>query len=251
MLHEAGLFNEESVEVIHEIIRAGDDVNQFNEYGYTPLAVASATGNPHLVCILLEHRADPTVGCIGQSELPLHHAARFGHKTVLDFLLPLMHQAGMVDKPNRRGEPPLHLAAAGGHFGVVKALIRARASPVSGNWMMGGVTPLHAAAADGNLDTIEFLLDQDAPVDATDRRGRTPLQIACLRGDADLISLLLRFRANPLHRDSEGSTPLDLVPVDHPARERAIVSLRAFSRPPPEPIRTDASLWSKDARSIL
>lgn len=249
--YEAANFDEYSIQAIYEAIRDGEDVNQFTVHGYTPLAVAAATGSADLVAFLLEKGADVRMACIGRSESPLHHAARFGHRLVLELLLPHAIAHGLIDRPNNTGHPPLHLACAAGHFNVVKILLRAKASPSSCNHVMGGVTPLHAAVGEDNAETIEFLLDKDAEIDQPDRHGRSPLHTAALRCNTEVMSVLLRSRANPVYRDPDGVTPMDLVPVDHKGRERALQMLNAFSRRPPEPPRTDPDFWRRDERSLF
>lgn len=46
-------------------------------------------------------------------------------------------------------------------------------------------TPLHAAAGKGLSDTITFLLDQDADINAADEAGYSPLLDALYNGRGD------------------------------------------------------------------
>lgn len=52
-------------------------------------------------------------------------------------------------------------------------------------------TPLMYAAEYGNLETVRFLLDRGADVNALDKRNLAPLYIAASRGDAGIVSLLI------------------------------------------------------------
>jgi ankyrin repeat protein len=52
-------------------------------------------------------------------------------------------------------------------------------------------TPLMFAVEHGELDTVRFLLDHGADVNALDKRGVAPLFIAAWRGHAGIVSLLI------------------------------------------------------------
>lgn len=52
-------------------------------------------------------------------------------------------------------------------------------------------TPLMYAVQYGEIETVRFLLDRGAKVNALDRRGLTPLILAAGKGQSDMISLLL------------------------------------------------------------
>ena len=69
-----------------------------------------------------------------------------------------------------------------------------------------GSTLLHHAAAFGAIDTVRYLLDQGANVNATNRRRSTPLHWA-IHDDAKVRLLVLRG-ANVNARQVEGITPL-------------------------------------------
>lgn len=229
-----------SVEYIYELLREGQDVNECNELGHTPLAAAAATGNAPLVSLLLERHADPTRRSVDQGELPLHFAARRGHRVVCALLLPGISDAGLVDEPSNTGHPPLHLAAAGGHVEVIRLLVRSGAKADSRNMALGGITALHAAVAGCHAEVAEALLDNRVPVDAPDRLGRGALHTAALRCDAPMVSLLLRARADSNRKDPDGRAPLDLVPSEGAGRDRVVKLLSAYSRSLPARPRTDA-----------
>ena len=55
-----------------------------------------------------------------------------------------------------------------------------------------------------------LLLENDAPVDAEDKKRTTPLQHAAANGNTDCISILLDEGAKIDHTDEDGKTCLDL-----------------------------------------
>lgn len=63
-------------------------------------------------------------------------------------------------------------------------------------------TPLHLAAMAGCLESIAFLLDEGADLEARDYRGRVPLHLAAEAGRAEAVELLLDRGA-----DIEASEP--------------------------------------------
>lgn len=79
-------------------------------------------------------------------------------------------------KKSREGLPPVHLAAAGGHLGVLKSLAMhgAKMEATDGR----GRTALHAAVVGGQADVIPFLVKSGVPVDAKDAEGLTAFELA-------------------------------------------------------------------------
>jgi ankyrin repeat protein len=233
--------NPSVIEDIYRLIWQGEEeVNQRNYSGFTPLAVAAAAGDGPLTALLLERRADVSISSVDRSELPLHHAARFGRDNVVVLLAEITKLAGLIDAPNTLGFPALQLAAAGGHLDIVKLLLKLRASASSRNQLRGGVTALHGAILAGATELAEILMLFGAEVDATDQLGRSPLYGAAQRCDAQCLALLLRNRADPHQRDQSGITPLDMVPIDHMYREKVVNLLTSFKRGIPVGRRCDS-----------
>jgi ankyrin repeat protein len=75
------------VEQMEKLLVQGADVNARNAYGWTPLHVAAAGGDPTVVALLLRHRANVHAQShIGTT--PLDNATMRGsRKTVIDLLL--------------------------------------------------------------------------------------------------------------------------------------------------------------------
>ncbi|NXL99904.1 ANR16 protein, partial [Tyrannus savana] len=97
----------------------------------------------------------------------VHHAARLGHRDVLEFLL---RELGMdPEAANRDYKRPLHEAASMGHGRCVS-----------------------------------FLLDSGASVDCLKKGDWTPLMMACTRRNLQVIRSLVEHGANPLLRNKDG-----------------------------------------------
>lgn len=48
------------------------------------------------------------------------------------------------------------------------------------SWIQFGCTALHRGASTGNSELCEFLIEEGAEVDSTDRSGQTPLMTAVI-----------------------------------------------------------------------
>src|ERR1035441_8858139 len=106
------------------------------------------------------------------------------------------------------GEMPLHWAAMGGHKDVVEFLLANNASVNATNTL--GWTSLHFAASDGHNDMAELLLAHEADVNAKNSEGETPLHWAARNGHKDVVKLLLANNADVNAKDNKGITPLNL-----------------------------------------
>ncbi|XP_027765289.1 ankyrin repeat domain-containing protein 16 [Empidonax traillii] len=97
----------------------------------------------------------------------VHHAARLGHRHVLEFLV---RELGMdVEAANADYKRPLHEAASMGHG-----------------------------------DCVSFLLESGAGVDCLKKGDWTPLMMACTRSNLQVIRSLVEHGANPLLRNKDG-----------------------------------------------
>ncbi|XP_039990473.1 poly [ADP-ribose] polymerase tankyrase-2-like isoform X5 [Xiphias gladius] len=108
----------------------------------------------------------------GRKSTPLHFAAGFGRKDVVDFLL----QNG--------------------------ANVHARDD--------GGLISLHNACSFGHAEVVRLLLHHGADANARDNWNYTPLHEAAIKGKIDVCIVLLQHGAEPTIRNTDGRTALDL-----------------------------------------
>ena len=100
----------------------------------------------------------------------------------------------------------LRVAAAKGHFDVVRLLIE-QSAEVDGR-TSNNSTPLRAAAVDGHLDIVRCLVENGADVNARNNFNSTPLMITCHSGQLDVASYLVKHGANINLQDDDGRSCL-------------------------------------------
>jgi ankyrin len=213
--------------LVRIFVEHGADINAKDGQGNTPLDVAYLIDNKDIIRFLLskgaqgERKERPERGpIIGEQELltevrniasqggdlnrlesigapPLHLAAMYGYKSVVDFLL--QHGVG-VDSSAEGAPTALHAAAMYSQFEIAKILID-HGADVNAVAPEEGVTPLHSTlmAKEQNLDLVRLLLDSGANANAVTLEHRfTPLQLALWSKDAgpNIIDLLIEYGAD-------------------------------------------------------
>ena len=183
------------LEVVKVLVSAGADVNARNTGvagGSTPLHMASGHRNREpIMQLLIDNGAKVnTKGMLNAT--PLHIASLSGYPTNINLLL--KHGADIAAVKDG-GATALHEAARGGtdNASAVEALIAAKADvkAVDGR----GQTALHLAASEGNQGAVKVLLANGADVNAKDKKDRTPIYYASRRRKQEVVELLKKAGA--------------------------------------------------------
>ncbi len=150
-------------------LAAGADVNGRDQFGNSPILLASTFGDVNAVNLLISH----------------------GSK---------------VDVPNDRQETPLMWAAARGHMAIVRVLVDKGAAVKSLNKL--GQSALHLASGGEKVEMVEYLLSKGAEVNLKSKLDKTPLDEALAAKNSAIIDLLKRHGARPgKEPDTRISTP--------------------------------------------
>lgn len=169
---------------------------------------------------LLLAKADPN-SSDSWGRRPLHLAAAQG---VAGLIRALISHKALLDAPEG-GETPgrtaLHLAVRGGWNIIVRLLLEARAEPNCCD--ADGETPLMTCVSDGNMEAMKMLLESGAKIDIVDAEEGVPTSSALLRAVerenvSELVEFLVKSRANVAARDKERNQPLHLAIMHGDAR---------------------------------
>ncbi|CAM0875473.1 unnamed protein product [Alopecurus aequalis] len=174
----------------------GFSVDDGSKEGITALAAATMDERMDVMRYLLDHGADPNKQH-SSFFTALHCAATKGRDEAAQLLL---SRGARVDI-GPSDVTPLHVAAAGGKFGVIKVLLEHHADPNKVS-KIGG-TPLSEALCATEkglpesvvLKCVKLLVEADADVNSTN--NQTPLIIATTYGLADCVKYLLKAGADP------------------------------------------------------
>uniref|UniRef100_A0AAQ5YS74 Poly [ADP-ribose] polymerase n=1 Tax=Amphiprion ocellaris TaxID=80972 RepID=A0AAQ5YS74_AMPOC len=107
-----------------------------------------------------------------------------------------------------RKSTPLHFAAGFGRKDVVEHLLQTGANVHARD--DGGLIPLHNACSFGHAEVVSLLLCQGADPNARDNWNYTPLHEAAIKGKIDVCIVLLQHGADPNIRNTDGKSALDL-----------------------------------------
>ncbi|KAK1371766.1 PGG domain-containing protein [Heracleum sosnowskyi] len=159
-----------------------------------------------------------------QKDTFLHVAASFGHEDFSGFIAD--HFRDLITCKNLKGDSALHLAARGGHLGVVKVISNCQKSLYSDfNRDDGllltdeermkllekgleervaendeGSTPLHEALLNDHMEIVDYLIKGN--VEAAyhvNKEGKSPLYMAVEAGNTDLVKYILNGRSEYMH----------------------------------------------------
>ncbi|XP_065071100.1 ankyrin repeat domain-containing protein 55-like isoform X2 [Rhopilema esculentum] len=166
-------------------------INRLDCEGMTPLHWASFHNVWDNVDLLLKRGVDPTI-VDKENKTALHWAAQNGCAPVCKVLLGSKHCKGFINKKTNDGKTALHLAAIGGHLGVIFELAQ-------GNTLDADLgdeekrTALHWACAVGSDRCVAGLLQLGVRHDILDKYGMTALIYAKKLNHHLCVSLLEKF----------------------------------------------------------
>uniref|UniRef100_A0A8C6L4J5 Ankyrin repeat domain 44 n=1 Tax=Nothobranchius furzeri TaxID=105023 RepID=A0A8C6L4J5_NOTFU len=198
-------------QALEVLLQGQREVDQGDEAGRTPLALAALRGHTDCVHTLLSQGASPHSTDKQYGRTPVHLAVMNGHTTCVRLLLEESDSSDLIDAADFQGQTPLMLAVAGGHLDTVSLLLERDAHVNMAN--SHGLTALHLGLLCGQEECVQCLLEHEASVLLGDSRGRTAIHLAASRGHASWLSELLSIACSespslPPLRDHGGYTPL-------------------------------------------
>jgi ankyrin repeat protein len=165
-------------------------LNARDSGGRAPLHWAALYGQKKVMELLLAEKADVNL-LDADGFTPLHWAATFNKRDAVELLL--ANKADMTIKVAKYGWTPLRLAVIHGHMAAAEALLNGGADPNVKDDK--NIPLLHQAIIRGNKEMVELLLDKKADVNTKDSQGETALDEAVEQGNKEIIELLRQHGA--------------------------------------------------------
>jgi ankyrin repeat protein len=158
---------------------------------YNALLLAIDRGYFDTVEILLKANANPNTVTSKTKTSALMLAAAKGNQPMVKLLLEYRAQ---VQQKNIFGKTALHFATLGHNTEIALQLIKAGLAVDSID--SGGITSLMGAAYMGDLKMVNFLIYQNANINASTKQGYTALMFATMGRKLDSVKLLIRSGAD-------------------------------------------------------
>ena len=167
-------------------------------------------------------------------------------------VLALLDAGVDVNKCNKRGDTPLHLASSFGHYEVVKILLRAGAGVNIRN--KRGETSLHLASFFGFYEVVKMLIQSNADVNCKDKYGRTTLHLASMIraqhvSKIEITRVLIENNADISVRNQWGETA-EYVAIKESMDRSNLVRFREGARVTAECLRKEWEWPLRKRRSV-
>ena len=195
---------EKRADVVQVLIDAGADIETKTDEGYSPLHLASISGELTSMKMLVKAGADVRA-TDAERDTCLTLAAHFGHTDTVRYLVSLPEVD--LNHQEYRNFTALHLSVQEKHGDMVPVLIDAGADIETKTDT--GRSPLHLASISGELTTVKMLVKAGADVRATDANRDTCLILAAYFGHTDTVRYLVSLpEVDVNHQHSNNFTAL-------------------------------------------
>jgi ankyrin repeat protein len=204
------------------LLKAGANVKLANNYGMSPMVLASEIANPAMIKLLLDAGADANSANL-DGQTALLAVARTGNVEAADLLV----KAGAkVDaRENFGGQTALMWATTRRHPKMMQYLIskgadvnarstardyqrHVQAEGRPKNLDSGGFTPLLYAARENCMECVKLLLANKADINLPDPDGVSPLLLSIMNANWDITKHLIDAGADVNQWDIFGEAPL-------------------------------------------
>lgn len=213
-LHDACMRGDEAL-ARQLILKQGlvSHLDERNHEGATPLFLAAAQGNLHIVAMLVEeYNVDiDAIKIEAEGEetknagaTPLLIATRNGHLDVVKFLV---EHGAEVDHQKKKGASSLFISSQCGHFQIVRYLVEVGGADVDLPTDYGA-TSLYIAAQNNAYEVVRYLISKGADVNRLRDSRISSLYIASQNNHLNVVRLLVESGANVQTARDGGIFPL-------------------------------------------
>lgn len=180
--------------LVNKLLNDGVSVNISDEFGRSPLHIATLHNHPEIVELLMS-RKELKVNIECREGTPLYMATRYGHEQVA--LMLLKRPDIDVNHESKKFNSPLMLAIKLNRIKIFKAMIEHPGININHLSVHGG-TPLHFATQLGHKDMVDLLLNKNAIVDIEiEGSVKTLMAYAEKKNRKDQLAALVNIEENP------------------------------------------------------
>ncbi|KAK3363023.1 ankyrin repeat domain-containing protein [Lasiosphaeria hispida] len=193
------------VPIVESLLNADPKLaKRMDEDGRLPIHWAASANNFEIVSLLVQQKDfDPDVqDDIGWTPLMIAVSVKDSDK-VVDLLL---------SKGADVNQKTLHFVASKANLDLARKLLEQKPPASTRVRDKRGQYPLHRAAAVGSVPMANLLIKNRSPLNATDSSGYTALHHAVAEGHGDTAVALLKAGAETDKKDMDGCLALDLAP---------------------------------------
>lgn len=203
---------EGKIAVVESLLHANPKLAQLkDDDGRLPIHWAVSYNQPEIVSLLISQRGfDPDAeDDSGWTPLMIAASVKDADK-VADILLA---RGADVNQTNNNGQTALHFIASKSNLDLARKLLEEH-TPAASTRVRDkrGQYPLHRAAAVGSVPMLNLLIKHRSPINATDSAGQTALHHAIAEGHGDAAVALLKAGAETDKKDVDGFLPLEVAP---------------------------------------
>ncbi|POR35407.1 Ankyrin repeat domain containing protein [Tolypocladium paradoxum] len=193
-----------SLQTDHKLSQRKDDDGRY------PIHWAASSNNLDIVLLLANQASfDPDIqDASGWTPLMIS-ASVPDSEPVLRVLL---QRGADINEKNGSGQTALHFVASKKNMDIARLLLGTKPPASTRVRDRRGQYPIHRAAAVGSAPMINLLLKNRSPLNPTDNEGYTPLHHAVAEGHADAAVALLREGADFTIKNNDDESALDLAP---------------------------------------
>ncbi|OQR75975.1 transient receptor potential cation channel subfamily A member 1-like [Tropilaelaps mercedesae] len=179
--------------------------------GFYPIHEAAKNASANAMRALLEFcesigipRAEMMKLFDADGNVPLHSAVHAGDLKAVELCL---ESGALISTQQHDLSTPVHLACSQGAMDIVKLMFRCQPDQKMGCLTCSdaqNMIPLHCAAMFDHVDLVNFLVDEGASLNATDKEGRSVLLLAAARSAWKTVASVLKLGADlGLQRDNQ------------------------------------------------
>jgi ankyrin repeat protein len=179
-----------NIETVQTLLTQGVNVNSKHQFGWTVLHVATNKAHIEILKILLSREGVDFCSKDNSGKNALHLAANKRNVELVKVLVPQIP----INSEDYMGETALHIASKNNQEETIQYLLDNGANI---NALDGGInTALHSAAFNGRITAIKCLLKNPIDINAMNADKQTALDIAANRGYVEFIRILLAHGCN-------------------------------------------------------